>query len=124
MYKLLRNSPLILRVSDGATIPADERNADRQAFILWRDGWTEILPDGSKLEHPPHTPEPADPPPPPTKDELDTASARADSQVQALATMSPAEAAAWIDANVTDLPSARAALRRMAKILCILARRI
>lgn len=59
-----------------------------------------------------------------SKDDVDLDAARADAEVLALAAMTPAEAAAWVDANVTTIATARTALRRMVKVLCILARRL
>jgi len=47
---------------------------------------------------------------------------KADAAVQALRNRTPAECAAWIDANVTDLASARAVLKILARILALLAR--
>lgn len=125
MYKLTRDPLTILRLADGACIPVDPENGDYQEFVRWRDGWIETLEEtGTQIVHEPHTPDEADPPAPPSKDQVDAAAARADTNVQALAGMSPAEAAQWIDTNVVDFASAKIALRRMAKILCVLARRL
>lgn|SRR5487761_1939692 len=60
-YQLTQGTT-ILR-SDGASIPADPRNGDYQAFLRWRDGWTEILLDESTVVHAPNTPLPAAPVP-------------------------------------------------------------
>lgn len=54
----------------------------------------------------------------------DAESAKADILLSALAAKSPAEVAAWIDANVTDLASAKRVLRALAKVVALLARRL
>lgn len=125
MYKLIRNSSSVLRTADRANIPDDERNGDRQAFIRWRDGWTEKLPDGTEVVHPPHEPEPADPEPPPTQDELDAAAARADAKLAALAAATPVQIRAWANQNFPTLTAAeRDRLGTAFVALAILARRI
>jgi hypothetical protein len=64
MYKLQKQMPTdvdsVLRVSDNACIPFDERNTDYQAYLKWLDGyelieneWVQTNPDGN-------TPLPAD----------------------------------------------------------------
>jgi hypothetical protein len=65
-----------------------------------------------------------DPPPPPTQDELDAAEARQYAKLQALRAMTPAQVDAWVDANVSDLASARDALKTLAIAVGILARRL
>tara|TARA_R110000803_G_scaffold2767_1_gene9533 strand:+ start:2299 stop:2586 length:288 start_codon:yes stop_codon:yes gene_type:complete len=56
MYKLNQNSTSITRMSDNASIPADEANTDYAAYLQW-------LSEGN-------APEPADIPPAPTYQEL------------------------------------------------------
>ncbi len=55
MYKLT-NTNAILRLSDNASIPIDERNSGYQEFLRWRDGYI----DFEGVEHAPNTPSPAD----------------------------------------------------------------
>jgi hypothetical protein len=47
---------------------------------------------------------------------------RVDAAVQALRTRTPAQVDSWIDANVTDLASAREVLKILARVLALLAR--
>jgi hypothetical protein len=49
--------------------------------------------------------------------------AKADAFVQQFVDMTPAQVSAWFDANVTDLASARTAMKRMALMLLLLAKR-
>lgn len=55
MYKLTSGAAII-RLSDGASIPADEGNLDYQRYLSWVDQGNDPLP--------------VDPPPTPTKNEL------------------------------------------------------
>lgn len=51
------------------------------------------------------------------------ASAKADAFVAQFVEMTPAEVAAYVDSNLTDLASAKALIKKMALILLLLARR-
>jgi hypothetical protein len=140
MYKLGTNS--VIRVADGASIPADDDAIDFQQYKRWRDGWTERkvigqLPrPGSPTElepvyeetvHPPHVPLPADPAPPPTKDELDVAAVRADPKLLAIMNMTPDALRAFVN-NPLNFPTLTAGERDKLATLAvgvgILARRI
>lgn len=109
MFKLTRNPALILRLADGALVPADERNADYQRFLAWQA-------EGN-------TPAAADPPPAPTQDEINTAAAKADAVLTALEAMTPTQAAAYVEANVTDFQSAKALLKKFAIVIAVLWKR-
>jgi hypothetical protein len=61
---------------------------------------------------------------PPPKDYVDSKSAREYAPLQALATMTPEQIQTYINANVTDLASAKAAIKTLAVAVGILARRI
>jgi hypothetical protein len=52
------------------------------------------------------------------------ASLLTDPAVVALMTWTPAQANAWIDANVVDLASARTALKLLARVLALIAREL
>lgn len=65
-----------------------------------------------------------DPPPPPTKDEVDAEAARTYQKLAALRNMTPAQAGAWIDQNVTNLAEAKDVLRTLAIFACVVARRL
>lgn len=124
MYQLTRDAKIIRRLSDGAYIPVDEKNADYREYLRWRDGWTENPEDGAPIVHPPHAPVAADPAPPPTQDELDIVSARQYAKLRALRDLTPEQIGAWVDANVTDLAKARDVIRTLAIAVGVLARRL
>ena len=56
MYKLSHNENIIIK-SDGTSFDATSGGGIAQEYLRWRDGYT----DNDGIEHPPHTPEPADP---------------------------------------------------------------
>ena len=106
-YTLSKNG--VTRIN-GDNIPNSMDNRDWQAFLAWQAQG--------------NTPDPLNPDPPPSKDQLDNAAARADSEIQALAALTPAQARAFVTANVNSLADAKALLGRMAAVLCVLARRL
>lgn len=67
---------------------------------------------------------PIEPQPPPTQQELDSVAARAYAKLTALRTMTPAQVITWVDANVTNLESAKDAIKTLAIAVSILSRRI
>jgi len=83
-YKLtVHNS--VVRLSDGASIPFADGNADYEQYKQWRDGWTETPVTGfdengpiygDPVVHLPNTPEPADVPLPPVINEITMRQAR------------------------------------------------
>ena len=115
MYKLIRGSNDVVRLSDGATIPADVRNADFQQFVRWRDGWLEHRAAGMDVLHEPNTPLPADPAPAPSKEEVDAAAARANPRLAALRDIAPADVHTWIEGM------SLAQLKEVVKALVLLA---
>lgn len=56
--------------------------------------------------------------------EKDRRSAKADALVQTFQGMSPTEAAAWIDANVHNIATAKNVLKAFAKILVVLSQKL
>ena len=58
------------------------------------------------------------------KHEADATAAKADAKLTALGAMSPAQARAWIAANVTNLADAKDVLGTLAAAVCVLARRL
>lgn len=107
-YRLTKRG--VRRIIDAADIPESIENRDWIAFTKW-------LADGN-------TADAIEPDPPPSKDEIDAAAARSETDVKALAAFTPAEARAWVMANVTTLADARTLLARFAAIMCVIARRL
>lgn len=56
----------------------------------------------------------------PTLEELDYEARLADAIGQNIADMTPAEAEAWIETNVTDLASAKTVLKVIARVVAVL----
>lgn len=107
-YQLTFNG--VIRLADRAFIPESLNNRDWRRYLAW-------IAEGN-------VPTPADPPPPPTRDELDAAEARQYAKLAALRDMTPAQVSAWVDANITDLSSARDALKTLAIAVGVLARKL
>lgn len=112
MYKIISDA-VVKRLEDGACIPLVEGNRDYEQYLAW-------LAAGNVAE-------PADPPVPPAPVDLQ-ALAAADPAVaaplDALKAMTPEQVAAWVDANVTDLPAAINAIKLVAVALCITRRQL
>lgn len=58
----------------------------------------------------------------PAKDSVDLAVVKADATLTTFVAMTPAQVDAWIVTNVVDLPSARNAIKILAKIVLVIAR--
>lgn len=72
-----------------------------------------------------NTPLPADPPLPPTQDEIDADAARTYPKLAALKGMTPAQASAWVETNITGIPpAAKDFLKTIAMLACVQARKI
>lgn len=52
MYKKSHNDDVIIRISDGAQIPKDDRNSDYQEFKEWKKAGNTIQPADPKPELP------------------------------------------------------------------------
>lgn len=62
--------------------------------------------------------------PPPSRDMVDSASAKQDAKLTALAQMTPDQVRAWVGVNVTSLADAKDALATMAVAVSILSRQL
>jgi hypothetical protein len=111
-YQLLPDEG-VLRKADGANIPPDDR------LGAWREyqSWLVLgnVPDPIDPSYAANDARRA-------KNNADRQSAKTDATVQLLASKTPAQIGAFIDANVTDLASAKAAIRAMAQVIGVLAR--
>lgn len=65
-----------------------------------------------------------DPPPAPSKDEADAAAARELLRVKALVAMTPAQVDAYIEQNITNIATAKDAIKTLAIAVSVLARRL
>lgn len=107
LYKLIK---IGVRHEDGRTIVGSVENRDWREFLKWQA-------DGG-------VPDQIDPDPPPTQEQLDVIAAKSDADVIALAGMTPAQAAAFVQASVVDLPSAKLFMKRVAVVLSVLSKRL
>ena len=109
-YKLTKEGNTVIRLSDNALIPFDNRNMDFQEYIAW-------IAAGN-------TPLPRDPDPPPTQDELDIGEAKLYTKLNALKNMTPTQVKTWVTNNVTTFAQAQDAIATLAIAVSILARRL
>lgn len=61
---------------------------------------------------------------PPTQDQADSAAASADVSIRILREMTPTQAAAWVETNINTFADQKLFDKTIAKILCVLARRL
>jgi hypothetical protein len=118
MYQYGRNG-IILRLSDGASIPPDAANSDYQACLRWVALGNTILPRDAQ-DVAAEAAELATG----QQQVQDIAAARQNAKLQALATRTPAQVQAWVDANVNNLADAKDVLSTLAVAVSVLARRL
>lgn len=118
MYKLTDDPDVVVRLRDktfianghrwwdeyqeflsGGGVPDPARTAEEEAARLAEEGKREAL-------------------------EADAEAAKDDGKLQVLASMTPAQARAWVATNVTSLAEAKDLLGTMAALLTVLARRV
>src|SRR4051794_20789645 len=109
MYQRLYDSDAILRLEDGATVPADPANSDYRTYLAWCDEGNEALA--------------ADVPAPPPPAPIDTAPADMKPELVAFRAMSPEQLVGWIDANVVDFETLKAAFKNLSVGLLLVDRK-
>ena len=118
MYKLTK-SQSIVRLDGDLHIPPDPANSDYREYLIWlAAGNTPTPRDAQEVADEAATVAQAG------KDIADAASAKADAKLAALAAMTPAQARAWVSANVNNLAEAKDALGTLAAAVVVLARRL
>ncbi len=104
MYKYPQFGKMIVRVADGAFVPADSPE-----ILEWLAQGNTIAPADPVVK---------------SQEQIDTEAARAYAKLAALRSMTPAQVASWVDANVTNLAEAKDAIKTLAIAVCVLARRL
>lgn len=100
----------VQRIADSANIPNDERNRDWQEYQEWLKAGNTPDPlvvnqeDADRLER--------------------RRQMRAAQLGDSLQNMSPAQAAQWVETNVTNLTEAKRVLKALAAIVCVLVKEI
>lgn len=113
MYRFTQNTGIVIRLSDGASVPTNEPgNADCRAYTEW-------LKQGN-------TPEPYVPTPPWPSEAREEAFVNDPDRailVERLRNATPAQIKTYITNNVTNLAQAREMLIKLALVVAILIRR-
>ena len=112
MYKIATPNS-VLRIADNAYL-----SIDNYEYVLWISQGNTPLPMDAL------TPAQIAAAKQATQNILDTATAKADAKLSALAAMTPAQARAWVNANVNTLADAKDLLATQAVLDTILARRL
>ena len=107
-YRLSKTADSVIRTADNANIPATVTSKDWRQYLEWLSAG--------------NNPDPVTPEPPPTQEQLDVADAKTDADVIELANMVKADISALL-AGIVD-PQAKQVLRKLLKVVRLLARRI